>query len=135
VVDEVILVEAVGECEVLFELPFMVTTTGDPIRYVAFSDDNAELVECSDDVLIRDTVREHATDHVARGFGEAGNATVAAGFADLQGLAYGFGINDGWDLGWLGRLERESGAGVEEVLERGGSLRFGVVEERDAFDR
>ena len=77
--DEVILVETVLEDGFLFETPFEIAA-GSPTGDVTFGDLVALIVECSDDVFVRDSIPEHAIDHVAVDSGEAGDAPVATDF-------------------------------------------------------
>ena len=76
----VILVEAVLEDEVLFEAPFEITAGG-PVGDVTFSNVETAFIEGEDDVFVVDAIAEHAVDHVALKFWEAGDAAGAAGLA------------------------------------------------------
>lgn len=107
-IQELILVEAVLEDMFLGVLPFEVTA-GSPIGDVAVIDGVASLVEGGDDVFVGDRIPEHAVDHVALEFGEAGDAAVAAHCTGLGEGGDWFGVNDGdgWGAeGWSGgRME------------------------------
>jgi hypothetical protein len=79
-IEEVILVEAVLEDEVLFEAPFEVTAGG-PVGDVALRNVKTAFIKGEDDVFVVDAVAEHAVDHVALKFWEAGDEAGAAGLA------------------------------------------------------
>ena len=67
-IDQVILVQAVLDDQVLFGAPFEVAAGG-PIGDIAFGDAcETGIVEGGDDVLVRDPVLDHAVDHVALDF-------------------------------------------------------------------
>src|SRR5258708_6676468 len=78
--EEVIRGGGVLEDRFLFETPFE-ETAGGPVGNVALGDGEADFVEGGDDVFIGDGVPEHAANHVAFEFGEAGDAAIAADFA------------------------------------------------------
>ena len=79
-IEKVILVEAVLEDKVLVEAPFEITAGG-PVGDVTFSNVETAFIEGEDDVFVVDAVAEHAVDHVALKFWEAGDAAGAAGLA------------------------------------------------------
>jgi hypothetical protein len=115
-IGEVVLVEAVLQEEVLFEAPFEVAAGG-PVGDVTFGDVEPEVVEGANDILIGDTIPDHAADHIALEFGEGSDATFAAGFVGLGGSGEGFGVNDGGRGGGGNSLKAKGGLGIEEVIE------------------
>jgi hypothetical protein len=91
-IEQVVLVEAVLEDVVLFELPLEVTAGG-PVGDVAFGEVEIGFVESSDDIFVRDAVADHAVDHVALEFGKAGDVAGATGLT-LSGDGEGLGVDD-----------------------------------------
>lgn len=111
VIDEVILVEAVVDDEILLEAPFEVAAGG-PIGDIAFGEGKAGLMNCGDDVFVWNAIPEHAVDHVAVEFRERGDTTTPAGMVlrgaggEVRGInhsgsrvmAYGLKAEGGWRI-------------------------------------
>ena len=64
----------------LLETPFFEATARFPVGDVARGDSETDVREGRGDLIIGDVVEEHAIDHVTRGFGKAGDFTVAGEF-------------------------------------------------------
>ena len=91
-VGECILLEAGVEDEGLVEAPLVVAAAGGPIGDVAGSDFEAAFGEGLSDFVVGDGVGEHAVDHIAFEFGEAGDFAVARfgfGGPGLGGVRFG----------------------------------------------
>ena len=93
-IDEMILVEAVLEDVFLLHAPFEITT-GRPVGDVAFGDSEIGFTESGDNVPVRSAIHDHAIDHVALMFRQAGDTAVATDFAGLGGRGQGFGVHHG----------------------------------------
>ncbi len=83
-IQHVILLKAIFEDMFLGEGPFEVTAGG-PIGNVPLSDCEVGFIEGADNIFVGNAIPEHAVDHVALEFGEAGNPAIAADFAALGG--------------------------------------------------
>jgi len=80
VIGEVVLEQAELEGVFLLETPFFEATARFPVGDVARGDSETDVREGRGDLIIGDVVEEHAIDHVTRGFGKAGDFTVAGEF-------------------------------------------------------
>lgn len=85
VIGEVVLHHGELELPFLFEAPFLVAAAGAPVGDVALGDDDALLVEGSNDFFLRYIVLEQAADKVAVEFGQAGDFAVACIMAGTIG--------------------------------------------------
>lgn len=77
VVGEVILEVSDAELVFLLGTPFLVTAASAPVGDIAFGDGDAALCQSPDDLGIADIIVKELIDHVALGFGQAGNFSVA----------------------------------------------------------
>ena len=76
-VGESILVQASLDEEGLVGAPLAIAAASGPIRDIAGSDSDAAFVEGLDDFVVGYGVGEHAIDHVALEFGQAGDFAIA----------------------------------------------------------
>lgn len=116
VIDEVVLVEAILSDYFLLKFPIE-ETAGGPVGDVAFFKQVTNLFESGDDVLVRDTVGEHAVDHVAMELGQLGNAAFAAGSVLLNCQRQRFGLDDSGELADGRGLEGQGWLSVEQAIE------------------
>jgi hypothetical protein len=82
---EVILAEAALEGGVAVKGPFQETAVGDPIGDVAFGDLVTGLEESLGDSFVGDAFTDHATGHVALGFGKLGESARAGAALERGG--------------------------------------------------
>ncbi len=85
IIGEVILAETFGDDAFLFKAPIVVAAASFPVGDVAFGGADAVFGEGIDNLSVGNVVLEHEVDHVAKGFGEAGDFAVATEFAGGSG--------------------------------------------------
>lgn len=116
IIDEVILVEAILGDDFLLKFPFEVAAGG-PVGNIAFFKQVTGLFESGRDVLVRDTVGEHAVDQVAMELGQLGNAAFSAGPVSLNCQRHRPGFNDSGELADCRGLEGPGWLRIEQVIQ------------------
>ena len=75
--EEIILGDPAFEDAVLFKAPLAIAAAGFPIGDVPLSDAEPNFVESVDDFLVGNVIAQHAADHVALEFRQAGDFAIA----------------------------------------------------------